>query len=473
VEAPPIVRPRILPRPVHLVGLVVLLLLNLTLKGYCDNWAHTSYGILPPDYRERPWRLLLPYDLSEGKFAAGYPGTVHWFTTGLVTVNLLEEQLGPQRTYLLLNAVLIINTFVTSWWALRSPIFTFTVTICLGFGTQLIHGYYMPSIVAFYLFLSYMGWSLLALYRLYTHTDRPRSWFAVYFVSLIFLALCHEQWLDYLVFLMVSSMFLALFFHRCGDSIRRNRTGLVMGAALVVGLSYLAIRMSFGSQQYTPGNESEMVMTYPYPILSGEDFVSNVFTYLYIAFTNYLPPWAITSMSDYYLGQETVTSEQHGFEARLSPLVTMHHQFLWYFYAGCVTTIFLAALYRNGYQALLKHKEKAALVTVLLLMVAFGFTIHALVKYRTYLSVPLLSYRCTTSVMGVTLLLGFGLVVAGEKLRPWKHVLLVAATWGLIFYGSLSRPHYLNHLSRQVGLGQYADPMATLRGETKSKWRLK
>jgi hypothetical protein len=98
-----------------------------------------------------------------------------------------------------------------------------------------------------------------------------------------------------------------------------------------------------------------------------------------------------------------------------------------------------------------------------MLLIAAGFAIHALVKYRPYLSVPLLTYKCTTSNVGVAFLLGLALMYARDWLpsRKWQFAIVVVI-WGVVIYGAFARPAYLTHLSREVGMSDLPDPMRNL-----------
>jgi hypothetical protein len=125
--------------------------------------------------------------------------------------------------------------------------------------------------------------------------------------------------------------------------------------------------------------------------------------------------------------------------------------------------VFCASLV-NALRKAFREKSTAYLwVALVLLLIGCGFAIHSIVKFRPYLSVPVLGYRCTTSIMSVTVLLAMGLHRAESWLGKRGQAVIVAVVWSLVFYAGLTRPHYLSHLSVQVGLERYHDPAANLR----------
>ena len=99
-------------------------------------------------------------------------------------------------------------------------------------------------------------------------------------------------------------------------------------------------------------------------------------------------------------------------------------------------------------------------VVVLLLLVAAGSATHVMIKYRPYMSVPSLSYKCLISIFGATVLLAYLLTVARPCFRhAWGYRCLVGCTWSIILLGAVFRPAYLSHLNGKVGLAGYPNPI--------------
>src|SRR5205085_7628352 len=95
----------------------------------------------------------------------------------------------------------------------------------------------------------------------------------------------------------------------------------------------LAIRLQYGEQQTRHGDEDAMIFIYNSRVMAIEDFISNVFSLLYTAISNYFPPFLVGSNSLYLYGREGVIAAQDGYHAEQSHLVGMHHVFYWYFFA--------------------------------------------------------------------------------------------------------------------------------------------
>jgi hypothetical protein len=323
--------------------------------------------------------------------------------------------------------------------------------------------YSCSSIESFYLYAIYIEANALCLMK-FAQTGR-RSWQFGFVGTLILLALCHEQWLDYLGFLTLGSIFLLVFARQAQLAELKPRMWFVLLASWAIAAVYLAIRLSYGRQQYRLGHESEMIFTYSSPMLAIEDFISNIITYIYLAISNYFPPSLVASNSLYHLGADRIVTEQYGYHAEKTQLTVMHHVFLWYFWAGIVFAIFVYFLVRNGKAALQQGSVRHAHYVLAMLMILCGFALHALVKYRPYLSVPLLTYKCMTSNVGVAFLLA-GCLMRGRDWLPrwnWAYPAVIVAVWCVIGYGALARPHYLSHLSRTVGMGDLPDPCRSLR----------
>ncbi len=384
-----------------LLGLALILVANFALRKGLERTPIPDYPIFPSGAAPAGWQLLLPTDI-------GVPDTPHWFTTGLVVVYGLQQCLSRDAVFFLLNALVIVSSFACTWPLFRSAVFSYTVAICMAFGTQFYWAYVCSTVQAFYLFVVYLELTLLC-FAMALRTDN-RRWRAGYCASLVLLALCHEQWLDYLAFTVLAGVLLWFYAARAGVPDLRRRLLVLAVCTGVIATVYLAIRLSFGQQQYRPGEEAEMIFTYSSPILAVEDFVSNVFTYTYMALSNYFPPCLLSSNSLYYFGTDGVIAEQHGYHETQTHLVGMHHLFYWYYFAGVVFTVFVYYLIRNLRAALAQGSRRHLYLSLGMLMIASGFALHTLVKYRPYLSVPVFGYKCATSHVGVAYLLAFLLI---------------------------------------------------------------
>ena len=140
-----------------------------------------------------------------------------------------------------LNAALIVSSFVFSWWMFRSNIFSFTLALCMAFGTQFHWIYNCSPIVSLYLFVIYVEANLLCLLKVVQ--SGTRAWKAAFLVSLIVVALCHEQWLDYFGFLFLGGIFLWLGAWHWQAAELKRRVAFALLAACAVAVVYLSIQI--------------------------------------------------------------------------------------------------------------------------------------------------------------------------------------------------------------------------------------
>jgi hypothetical protein len=446
-------------------SLLLLLALGLILAGnfvtrrWLERWEHVPYFELAGTTNARilanGWRVLLPINTSEDQYC--------WCTTGSVVIVVLESFLTERTIFCLLNALLIVTTFWTSWAALRDTTFTLTMTLCMGFGTQFHYAYVLTCIYAFYLFLAYIEVNLLCIYKLVVARDTRLRWYVGYLASLVVMVLCHETWLNYYVFLCTSAAFLYLFARRHACLGTRQML-LVIATTTLLAAVYIPIKVHYGRQHFRPGAEDEIILGYPYWSLAVDDFLSNLITYVYMSFTNYLPPPLFNSASDYFLTGDIIRGEQYGYHPEGMHLIETHHLFFWRYQAGAIFLAFLYLLGTSLVRALRDGSREWASVAVLLLLVATGSATHVMIKHRSYLSAATLSYKCLISIFGATLLMAYGLMLARRLFsRPWLYRCLLLLSWGVILLAAALRPAYHSHLHTKVGLRIYPDPVQKLR----------
>ncbi len=245
---------------------------------------------------------------------------------------------------------------------------------------------------------------------------------------------------------------------------RFYRLAAVFGGVTAVALAYVLVKVQTGSSP-GGGSEADIVFHYPFWAPAIEDVGSNVLTHLYMAVTNFLPPSLLSSTALFELGGDKLVELQNSYAAPYSYLVPMHYLFLWRYAAGAVAVVvgyfFVRVLARAWRQP---TADRVAAITFLLMAIMAGST-HAFVKIRPMKTAPVLGYHVFVGVLGVSLLLSYGLMVAW---RDWRsaaaRIGATAAVWAVIFYSALARPIMLNHLAAEVGLpGFYPNPMNAFR----------
>jgi hypothetical protein len=438
-----------------LLPLLVLFAIFLpyrTLMARIDPAKRLLYP-LSKELRDQPWKLLLPQDYFSGN-------RVRWTPTGYVVVGLLDRIMPATAIYITTLAVLMAVSYFLSWRVYHSRVFSTTLALCLGMGTQFDYTYVLNGCIVFVLLTLYTVVNLFFLERLIRSEAGSRAAKIGFLVSLVALALCFEQWLDYFAFLLLAcgAGFAILCRHR-GDRFAGQWKTLIFVSCstVVVGATYLAIKWATIAEHLTPGHESDTIFTYKHRTLMVDDVISNLFTYIYIAFANF-SPWTVSSISMDLYGAEVIVAEQHGYHAVMGALVPMHHQFLWYFAAGVVGCLFARGLARSLRAAWANPTGTSLAVAAILLLVLAGCATHCIIKYRPYMSSPVLAYKCVLGVLGVALLLSYGLMRFHQRTgTAISGRGLILAAWALLLVGTVTRPPQLSGMNERVGLSRFPD----------------
>jgi hypothetical protein len=399
------------------------------------------------------WKLLLPIPQFTGT----------WNTTTLVLMRLLEDDIKPATAWYVFNAVLIVVSFWASWAVFRSRVFSYTLAICMGFGTQLYIAYPNSGPISFPLLFAYYELLLLCAYKVITAEQHRRMWMLLFVPALLLTVLAYEGWLDLLVFFWLASAYLYVMFGRMGLPVLRRRVVGVAAVMSAVGLAYIVTKIVVGYGQ-TPGMESDVVFNYPSLAPAIEDYLSNAITNFYMAATNFLPPSLVSSTAFYQLGGDRLVDLQHGYHAPFSYLVPMHYLFLWRYFAGMAVAVYLfvmAHLVRRCWNE--PTADRLALILCLLLMAVAGPT-HNFVKFRPMNAMAVQTYHVMTGVLGAALTISLLLMRVWTQWPRWIGGPTVAFGWAVIFYGALARPGMISHQAAQSGIGvqAYPNPMAVL-----------
>lgn len=399
------------------------------------------------------WKLLIPIPELGGS----------WTATTLVLTRLIEIRLTPPGTWYAFNAALMLVSFLTSWAAFRSLAFSFTLVICMGFGTQLYATYGVPGSMGLCLLLIYYEVLLLASLRVIEGVKTAWIWRTLFVVSLLVTALGYEGWLDFAAFMWLAAVLSAAVAYRFEK--REWWPGLVFCSAClaVICVAYIYVKVNFGYGQI-PGSESDVIFNYPTMAPRIEDLLSNLISQFYIVITNFLPATFISSMTFLTLGGDKIVELQKTYHEKYSYLVVMQYLFLWRFYAGAAFAAFAYFGVRTLRRTFTNWSPDFFAASIFLLMTAATGATHAIVKARPMNSMPLLGYHVVVGVLGVSLLLALAAKLAASHPRRFWGGSAVAIMWGVILYSALSRPVMLGHMAAQVGLGEsiYPNPLARL-----------
>lgn len=440
----------------HLGIVSILILAQISFKSIFA--LDLDVGIYPPiaetirhTLATNPWALLLPMEYEPTRF--------YWPVTTLLPLFALQEIMPAFVVFLLISSLQVGVIYSCSLLVSRSIVFSISMGVIAGFGTQLLYAYSIHNLFGIYFYLCYFSLSLTAGYFLVTRPDKTLQRLCLYTVALITAALGWEQWVNYGVWVIVAgTLALAWNQHHHGPLVSKHILGAVAITAAVLCI-YLIIRMPAAREYMHAGSEEELIFSYSSYTMMIDDFISSFFTYIYTAFSNFLPPSLVTSGTIQKYGFEAIVAEQNGYHEPYQHLVPMHHLFYWRYYAGITTTLFLLFTWRSLARSWKSPDIQHLVYVMLALMVLAGFGVHMLVKYRPYLSVPALPYKTTMSVYAISVLIAYTLMTARTWIRHLNaYYALVWGVWFLIIYEAFTRPKMLASLLKHVGLTGKTDP---------------
>jgi len=441
-----------------LIGLCLVLGIlidaQLFFKIKMENGKVLSNIQVDEDNYSKPLKLLLPIKYKEG-------GYVRWSTTGLAVTSKLNEWWTAEATIYALSALLTVVSFVCSWLAFRSAVFTLFFTSIMAFGPQFNYAWINGSCSVYYLFVSYAVVNLLSLYYLLAKPDEhPRRARWSFVLSLLALALCWETWLDYFVFLsMLAALGYVWLVRHPAPRVRRSLDFMTL-STLCVAVPYLVVRIVYGGNHNQPGSECELITRHKHGILMVEDFVSNVFTYLYISFMNFIPHWLLASNSLACLSDKELIASQNGYHAACQHYVPMHYHYFWHFQAGMLVLAFFHSFIRllvRGWREPTVHR---CVLFALCLLILTGFCTHSLIKFRPYLSLPLLSYKATLSILGAACLISYLAMLGWSRWsHSWKGHWVLGGGALVLMVTFLTHPSWQAKMQPKVGLSAPPDPL--------------
>lgn len=445
--------------------LVLLLALNFGVRRYLDRCDQTVGSFLTIAYKDqlptiyaKPWyRHFLPAPELTGS----------WSTTGLILVHGLEQFVRkPYHVFYFTNALMVSAAFLLSWAALRSYWFSTTFGLCLALSTHNHHVYCVPGTVIMPLIVTYLLCFLYCQYKLLQPGSRLVLWSSLSTLSLLVYALSYEGWLDGFVYLWLAYPLLIALLLKQGDRRRALVAGASLGAVTLVAIAYVVVKTKLGHGQ-SDGTESDVVFNYHGAdrLVAIEDVISHYFTIFYISFSNFFPPeFLVNSVSYWKLGPEHLIALQNGYHSTHTHLVPANHIFLWRYYAGFACAICGMLFYKTVRRAFAAPSVHNVACALFLLMVLVAGPTHILVKWRPMHAVPTLGYHAYFGVVGMALLISYGIHYAMQNFRRrWLAYGLTAVCWLLLGYGALARPAMLSNMNAVVGFTPYPDAMQNFR----------
>lgn len=394
------------------------------------------------------WQLLLPIKELKGTWPFG-----------IILTHLLENLIGIAGVWYLFQAILMIFAFFLSWKVFHSKVFSYCLVILLGFSTHNYHAFQYSGITSFYLLHTLF---LLILYISYQYIkgEGKEKWYILYLVPILALtAIFYEGWLDFLAAIWIISIFLLIYFKKNTNRQYIKPLLIIFGVINSIAIIYLFITFTYLPFAHDKG-ESALVIFYGKDLFwrGVDDMISNYFTNLYATLTNFLPPALVTSNALYQYSDQLAGGS--------SPTY-YHYLFWWRYLAGAATVLF--------YVFFIKHIKKAFAspafsnafpVVIFSIMVAVNGATHTIITFLPSRTMPVFGYYVQQGVLGLSLLIAYGLHLFSVNTPNKKKVAVVLAlVIGTVLWSSIRRPNYLWHMIEMVGIdhqGPYPNPLNTL-----------
>jgi hypothetical protein len=438
------------------VLLLILLAVNIGCKfiltdAHSDKSATSCIDHSIDVLKKDPSAIFLPMSCA---------GRFFYAPTALVPVAGLKYLVGFDNAYIILNTVFLFTLMLCSFYCLRSVQFTLLVACFWIFNEPLIHIFYIGNLLAGYVYLTYLALNIFLFIRC-LRVDFSSKWKLAYFgLSFILLLFSWEHAANYVFFLI--SLFLVCLLLRDDILPRKSFYAFLSIVAVVVCVFalYVYIRMQHVGDILVRGSEDETILTSLSSWLAVEDVFSNMVTYIYMSISYVVPIVFTQSNALVLLGKEAIISDQNGFIPLQSHLAYFHSIFFWQYIGGAVFALYILFLFHT-YLAARKMKSLDCFILFsLALMIFMGSLLHMSVKFRSYLSIPFLSYKGSTSIFAVSLLVAYGIYLIGKN-KPRTSYLLTFMMIVCFMVNGLLRPRIYNKLSDAVWASvNYPDPIS-------------
>ncbi|MCC7381499.1 MAG: hypothetical protein IT384_06690 [Deltaproteobacteria bacterium] len=413
--------------------------------------------------RENPFALFGPVLYEEDR--------VYWLTTVIFPTHWLYEVLTPLGVYLVTTSLLVFTGFIGGMLVTRSLWFAATYALLTSIGTQFAYALTMGNTIHFIILLTYVTLNLASAVQVLRAETSKTSWW-VFGGTLVLAAFGFELWLNYVVPLILGTLFLTAWGRRHAEPALARRALRMAGISAGVLTFYLIIRLQTAVQYVTPGAEEELVVAHQHWVIAVEDVFSNFMALLYMALSNYLPSFLFFTPSLTYYGPGALIDAQNAYHPEYSRFLGASYLFTWRYVAGVLTTIFLWRGWHWGRDAWVKKDKEALIFFLLFIAVITGFSTHLVIKHRPYNCAPMLSYKSLVSTFAFTILLAYwahlrasaagAAGAAGAAARRGRR--MVIALYLVAFIAALTRPLAMNTGLDAVGMDGYGDPIAVIRG---------
>jgi len=406
---------------------------GMYLEPYFFKVYSTESKIVFESYRW--WQYLLPIKEFEG----------YWFSGNIFT-QWLGNIIGISSVWYLYQIILITTAFLLSWKVFHSSIFSYFLSICLGFGTHFYNAFQYSSIASLYLLQTLFILLLYFSYEFIRRESQNKRFLLALVPTLLVTAIFYEGWLDFFAAFWAVSLFLFFYFIKRNLHQYLKRLSIIFIIFNIVAGIYIYLKFTYLDFAHATG-ESAVVFAYgtEYFWRAVEDLVSNYFFQTYMTLSNFLPRAFVTSNALYEYGLELQKEKE---------LVINHYVFFWRYLAGVSVTLFFIGLVKAIKNALHEKKDFIFLpLAIFMIMVAVNSPTHTIIQFRPMKAMPVLGYYVHQGILGFSLCIAYLLHRYKQTAKNRNIVLAVSMiAISIILLGALRRPNYLLDMIKTVGI---------------------
>lgn len=333
-----------------------------------------------------------------------FNGLIHWTSTGIGFVFLLNKILSYNHIYFILISLLFFVSYSTTLHLKKDIYFSVIYSFLMVSSYTFFLVYSYGCALFLILFLIYMQLNFFSYYMIFFEERKNRYYYILFYFSLILLMLCWESWVNYFVFLILISLIKSIRDKKIKKDFFYSKFNWILILFFVL---YLLARFSYiGSlrELATTGSEDDFIFTYSNIIFAFEDFFSNLIKYTYTAITHFIPSLTLSTFILSNYNSASIIEEYSTWAMLSTKMYLYNYIFTWYLYAGIVFAIYVYYMMKK-IVSYLKGEENNHLLLISLLILFFGSWVHLFIKFRAYLSFPYyFGYKQIVSIMGVSLI---------------------------------------------------------------------
>jgi len=350
---------------------------------------------------------------------------------GMLDRDLIAPALGihfPSEDFL--SAIRFVPIYILSFGVLSLLIYRFCRLLRLDILPSLIASFYFginkglsysfkfASIIAVSFFIIYCICTLFFWTEFYF--KKKKIYLIGYYVSFLLMVGAWEQWVNFLVFIILFSLILMI------NKKDFDRTIILNGIIipLIIFVIYFTFRLNSIKVESSLVSEAQYVFSYPTIPLMVEDIIVNISHHIADVVDSAIIPWPLLSQAvihNYDMDQYNPYNKSY------TPYSSAHYITFTDWYSGLILGIFLCSgilLIRY----LWINKKDLYIGLMGLLLTCCGFIAHLPIMYRTYFTLPgyadLMGYKHYISILGFSILVGWFFQKIKERVREKKQPII-------------------------------------------------